>query len=187
MEAPSPPLSPDDMSAGLLSCLSLLEQCRASLGLEEIRLFHHALRLSRADLAPFWRFGDRQYRRNRIYANDFCELLLLCWRSGQRSQIHNHRGSLCGVRVLQGVAVETVFEQTPSGLVASRETRELAAGSLVVNGHLDIHQVANQQPDGEDLVTLHLYSPPLRRMELFGLEPQQHRLRHGDDCLEYQI
>ncbi|WP_157889248.1 cysteine dioxygenase [Chromobacterium subtsugae] len=176
---------PAEISPGLLAALKRLEQFQARLSLEDIRGFHRSLRLGRADFAPFWLFGDSQYRRNRIYADDFCELLLLCWRSGQRSQIHNHRGSLCGVRVLQGVATETVFEETPAGLLASRETRELAAGSLVINGDQDIHQIANQQ-DG-DLVTLHLYSPPLRQMRLLGLEPQHGRARLPDDCLEYQI
>ncbi|RBL66068.1 hypothetical protein C3E98_039550 [Pseudomonas sp. MWU13-2625] len=95
--------------------------------------------------------------------------------------------SLCGVRVIEGVATETVFETTLSGQLAARETRELAAGSLVINGHLDIHQVANLQADGGDLVTLHLYSPPLSRMELFGMEPQQRRVQVLDDCLEFQI
>ncbi|MGC0155338.1 cysteine dioxygenase [Chromobacterium vaccinii] len=187
MKASSPYPPPPALSPSLAASIDQLAQYRTPLNLEQIRLFYHSLHLCPADLLPFRQFGAEQYRRNRIHADDCCELLLLCWRVGQRSPIHNHRGSLCGVRIIEGVATETVFEQTPAGLVASRETRELAAGSLVINGHVDIHQVANLHPDGADLVTLHLYSPPLARMELFGMEPQQRRFRHCDDRLEYQI
>ena len=187
MAAPRPRTPPprEKTSPELQAALGRLASFPGQLSLEDILGFHRSLRLGRAELAPFWQFGDSHYRRNRVFADDFCELLLLCWRSGQRSPIHNHRGSLCGVRVLQGVATETVFEATPAGLVASRETRELAAGSLVINGHLDIHQVSNQQAG--DLVTLHLYSPPLAGMELFGMEPQRGRSWLENACLEYQI
>ncbi|UGA40598.1 cysteine dioxygenase family protein [Chromobacterium haemolyticum] len=88
--------------------------------------------------------------------------------------MHNHRGSLCGLRVLQGTATETVFERTDHGLVYAVESHRLESGSLTINSHLDIHQISNLQPYGDDLVTLHLYySPPLRKMELFSLESPQ--------------
>ncbi|WP_046158258.1 cysteine dioxygenase [Chromobacterium vaccinii] len=187
MEA-SPDCPPfDACSPNLAASLRQLSLYSGSLNQEQILQFHRALRPTPQDLAPFRRFDDARYCRNRIYRDEHCELLLLCWRDGQRSQIHNHKGSLCGVRVIEGVATETVFETTLSGQLAARETRELATGSLVINGHLDIHQVANLQADGGDLVTLHLYSPPLSRMELFGMEPQQRRVQVLDDCLEFQI
>ncbi|WP_199155143.1 cysteine dioxygenase family protein [Chromobacterium sp. ASV23] len=183
----APRSSLDTLAASLAASISQLAIADAPLNLEQMRRFYHSLSLSNADLAPFRQFDDTQYRRNRIFIDEHFELLLLCWRPGQRSQIHNHKGSLCGVKVLEGVATETVFVQNPSGQVCPRETREMAAGSLVINGDLDIHQVANLHPSGTDLVTLHLYSPPLKKMELFGLEPQQQRVFHAADCLEYHI
>ncbi len=33
----------------------------------------------------------------------------------------------------------------------------------------DIHQVSNLQAEGTDLVTLHIYSPPLLRMDTYSL------------------
>ena len=41
----------------------------------------------------------------------------LCWRNGQRSPIHNHRGSNCGVKVLRGVATETTFARAANGMI----------------------------------------------------------------------
>ena len=33
-----------------------------------------------------------------------------------------------------------------------------------------MHQISNLQAGGADLVTLHIYSPPLLRMEMFSLD-----------------
>ncbi|MBN3003451.1 cysteine dioxygenase family protein [Chromobacterium alkanivorans] len=168
--AAQPPFA---LSPSLAASLRQLDACQANLSIEQIRLFHDSLQLGPEDLQPFLQFSDERYRRNQIYLSPWCELLLLCWRSTQRSRIHNHRGSLCGLRVLQGAATETVFERTDHGQVYAVGSHRLEAGSLTVNNHLDIHQISNLQPYGADLVTLHLYSPPLRNMELFSLESSQ--------------
>jgi cysteine dioxygenase len=95
---------------------------------------------------------------------------VLCWRNGQRSPIHNHRGSSCGVKVLRGVATETVFARAPNGMVLPTSSRELPTGFLCASADDDIHQISNLQAAGKDLVTLHIYSPPLMRMEMFSLD-----------------
>ncbi|QOZ84935.1 MULTISPECIES: cysteine dioxygenase [Chromobacterium] len=161
------------LSPSLTASLRQLDAYQANLNIEQIQRFHDSLQLGPDDLLPFRQFSDERYRRNQIYLSPWCELLLLCWRSTQRSRIHNHRGSLCGLRVLQGTATETVFERTDHGLVYAVESHRLESGSLTINSHLDIHQISNLQPYGDDLVTLHLYSPPLRKMELFSLESPQ--------------
>ncbi|WP_374421501.1 cysteine dioxygenase family protein [Chromobacterium sp.] len=166
-------MPPVAISPSLTASLRQLDSYQAPLSLEQIHRFHNALQLGLEDLQPFLQFSNERYRRNQIYLSPHCELLLLCWRSTQRSRIHNHRGSLCGLRVLQGCATETIFERTEHGLVYAVESHRLATGSLTINGNLDIHQISNLQPYGEDLITLHLYSPPLRKMELFSLESTQ--------------
>ena len=98
------------------------------------------------------------------------QALALCWRNGQRSPIHNHRGSACGVKVLRGVATETVFVRAPNGMVVPTGSRELAAGFICGSFDEDIHQVSNLQANDGDLVTLHIYSPPLLRMDMFSLD-----------------
>ncbi|WP_158253607.1 cysteine dioxygenase [Chromobacterium alticapitis] len=187
MQTPAASSSPGTDEASLAVAIRLLSRLPGPFNLEQMRLFFHALRLSPSELAPFRLFDEDQYRRNRIHLNEHCELLLLCWQAGQRSKIHNHKGSLCGVRVLEGVATETVFERTPAGLAAPRETRELAVGSLAINADTDIHQVANLQTNGRPLVTLHLYSPPLRAMEAFSPDPRPRLLPREEDCPEFHI
>ena len=59
------------------------------------------LSIGSADLADVIGFDDACYRRTIIHSRPHYQVLVLCWRSGQRSPIHNHRGSSCVVRVLQ--------------------------------------------------------------------------------------
>ena len=97
----------------------------------------------------------------------------LCWRSGQRSPIHNHALSTCGVRVLEGVATETVFEMMPCGLVKAVNSHDMLVSDVVVAQDAKIHQISNLQLPGHDLVTLHVYSPPLLRMDTYSLTERE--------------
>ena len=113
-------------------------------------------------------FGPDHYRRDLMHAGPAYHALLLCWRSGQRSPIHDHRGSRCAVRVLKGVATESQFVRTKDGLIYPTFSRQLPAGSVCASQDDDIHQMSNLQ-SGLDLVTLHMYSPPLLVMGTYSL------------------
>ena len=122
------------------------------------------------DVANYLVFRPDRYVRNRLHDGPAYQALVLCWRNGQRSPIHNHRGSNCGVKVLRGVATETQFERAPNGMVVPVGSRDLPPGHICASADEDIHQVSNLQAGGADLVTLHVYSPPLLRMEVFSLD-----------------
>jgi cysteine dioxygenase len=126
--------------------------------------------LSAGLLIDFLVFRPDRYVRNLVHAGPGYQALALCWRNGQRSPVHNHRGSACGVKVLRGVATETAFARAPNGMVVATGSRDLAAGTLCGSVDDDIHQVSNLQAGGADLVTLHVYSPPLLRMDVFSLD-----------------
>ena len=135
--------------------------------------------LSAAHLATYLVFRPDRYVRNLVHVGPSYQALALCWRNGQRSPIHNHRGSSCGVKVLRGVATETAFARAPNGLVVPTGSRDLPAGYLCGSVDDDIHQVSNLQAGGADLVTLHVYSPPLLRMDMFSLDTPA--VREWDD------
>ncbi len=126
--------------------------------------------LSADDLAEYIVFRPDRYVRNLVHAGPAYQALVLCWRNGQRSPIHNHRGSNCGVKVLRGVATETVFAKGPNGMAYAVRSRDLPAGHTCASADEDMHQVSNLQAGGADLVTLHVYSPPLLRMDVFSLD-----------------
>ncbi len=129
-----------------------------------------SLELERADLANALIFADRNYRRIAVRRRPHYEALVLCWKSGQRSPIHNHLGSSCVVRVVEGRATETQYVFSPCGRLVPRRSRTYAAGSVTGCRDEAIHQMANLEAPGEDLITLHVYSPPPSSWNYFKLD-----------------
>jgi cysteine dioxygenase len=127
------------------------------------------------DLRELAIFDDQTYRRNTVAEGPWYSLLVLCWRSGQRSPIHDHAQSVCAFKVLTGVCSETVYEIAACGQVYPIHTDNRMPGSIVATQDADIHQVSNLQPAPSDLVTLHLYSPPLKAMNRYSITGEQLR------------
>jgi cysteine dioxygenase len=136
---------------------------------EQLRTLLEETPLTLADVRDWVEFDDQEYRRNLVVRGTWFEILLLCWRSGQRSPIHDHASSTCGFKVLQGICSETTFARSRCGLVVARSTVELPASSIGASQDDDTHQVSNLEPRGTDLVTMHIYSPPLRTMKRFSI------------------
>jgi cysteine dioxygenase len=132
------------------------------------RWLRHA-ELELQDVKRFLRFHPQHYVRNLLHSGPMFQALVLCWRNGQRSPIHDHQGSNCAVKVLQGTALETIFQHAANGMIYAVSSGELAEGSITASQDADIHQISNLQGEGADLVTLHLYSPPLLYMNTYSL------------------
>jgi cysteine dioxygenase len=124
------------------------------------------------DIADYVRFSERGYARNLFRSGEWYHLLVLCWKNGQRSPIHDHAGSSCGVRVLRGTMTETQFEFAPNGHVKATASRDHGPGSVLGSQDFDLHQISNLQAGDADLVTLHVYTPPLVRMGTYSLMDQ---------------
>ena len=131
-------------------------------------LLEHALEIE--DLKEFVKFNDDVYARNSIVKLPHIEVLVMCWRKGQLSPIHDHSGSACAVKVIQGVATEITYTKIPSGVVIPHHTDNYEAPEITSSFDEDIHQLGNIQKEGPDLVTLHCYSPPLHNMTLFPIK-----------------
>ena len=101
----------------------------------------------------------------------------MCWKNGQRSPIHDHTASSCALRVLRGTATATQFKFAPHGHVKAVGSDELAPGSICATQDSDLHQISNLQDGTADLVTLHVYSPPLARMNTYSITD----LMRGED------
>ena len=123
------------------------------------------VQVSCEDVASSISFGDEEYERNPICSGPGWELVCICWRPGQTSPVHDHRGSGCGILVLRGTLTETVFETTSDGPMAKTGSRDLHQGEICASHDDDIHRIENAGE--ENLVTLHVYTPPLRDVRLF--------------------
>lgn len=158
---------------------SVLDRYDGALSLSIIEQWLRETDLNADRLADFLVFRPDRYVRNLVHAGPGYQALALCWRNGQRSPIHNHRGSACGVKVLRGVVTETAFAHAPNGMIIATGSRDLSEGSICGSVDEDIHQVSNLQAGSADLVTLHVYAPPLMRMEMFSLDTST--VREWDD------
>jgi cysteine dioxygenase len=157
------------MPSPLGRVLEELDAWRERIPLPELKRVLAELSITLDDVRPSVKFDGEGYRRNLMHAGPSYQALVLCWRNGQRSPIHDHRGSSCGVRVLHGTALETVFERAKNRMIYAVRSREMKPGSVCATQDDDIHQVSNLAADGGDLVTLHVYSPPLLSMGTYSL------------------
>lgn len=149
--------------------LSSFDSATKRIPLHEITRWLEHLSISFDEVDQHACFAAETYRRNLLKEGSHYHALLLCWKAGQRSPIHDHTGSACGVLVLRGRATETLFERTEEGLIYATASRTLDEGMICGSEDSDIHQISNLQPNGSELVTLHIYSPPLFKMNTYSL------------------
>jgi cysteine dioxygenase len=143
--------------------------------LEEIKEWFAALLMRQRDYENHRVFTKRKYARNLIARSPFAELLMLCWRSGQRTPIHDHGGSVGVILLVEGLLTETMYERMPEGHVRPYSTYKWNPGAVTGADVPDIHQLLNLQPEGRDMVTLHCYAPPLSVLNTFS--PRSSRVR----------
>ncbi|HEX8141070.1 MAG TPA: cysteine dioxygenase family protein [Pyrinomonadaceae bacterium] len=138
-----------------------LEALREVPSLEDLNAWLREVSLRVEDLRPYRGFKAGTYARHRVFRNEYAELLVLCWRPGQRTPIHDHNGSHGAVRVCEGVMWETMFALNEARELYYQTAREWTQGGVTGAAVPDIHQLGNPEISGQDLITLHLYAPPL--------------------------
>ena len=139
------------------------------------------------------RFCDDHYARNLICRTAQFELLVLCWKPGQASTIHDHAGSLNVTRLYLGELTSRRFRRRdggrgvseaggaasgglPRGPVELIDEQVIADSGAATVDRGEIHQLANES--GTELITVHLYAPPLTDIVVYSLtEPQTEVLR----------
>ena len=155
--------------AKLAPLIKYMEGLTERPALEDVTQRLEELEISCDELGQHVEFHNNCYKRNLIFENDQVQLFCLCWKSGQHSPIHDHANSICAVKVISGIASETVFENTPSGYLKAVSTTDYSDG-VVGSQDDDIHQITNHQGAAENLVTLHCYAPPIKRMNTYSLD-----------------
>ena len=119
-----------DSVSSLTALASHLESQKSPPTLEQIFGWLKNAEISAADLAPYRGFKDGNYWRHLVCRNEFVEMLVLCWRPGQRTPIHDHNGSHGGVRVCEGTMWETTFNYDPVNGLEYKSAREYQTGAV---------------------------------------------------------
>ena len=126
--------------------------------------------ITNADFQPYSLFSDKRDARNLVFKDREFEIMIMCWNSGQRSSIHDHAGSLGGLKVLQGELTECLFSRAANGMIKSLSSADYAVGTTRVEETSLIHQISNLQAESGKAISVHIYVPPLVRMNVYSLE-----------------
>lgn len=151
----------------LASLVDTIDGLRVRPTLAQVDEWMARVEVSREELRPYVSFKEGTYARHRVFLCGYAELLVLCWRPGQRTPIHDHAGSFGAVRVLEGFMWETLFDMDASEGLRYKSAREWTPGHVTGADVPDIHQLGNPDVSGRDLITLHLYAPPLTSLNVY--------------------
>ncbi len=154
-----------------------LDQYQAPIPIDQLTALMRDLTLTPEEIAPHINFDPDHYQRNLIHLGQHYAALALCWAAGQRSPIHDHHHSACGVRVISGTAHETQFTRTETGQLIEGQTNTYPETTVCGSFDSDIHEMFNPRntnpgaPDPDPLirglVTLHIYTPHLNDVHVY--------------------
>ena len=149
------------MLRGLVQLIRFMDGLTGPARLDDIQRLLRDAGVDREDMVVACKFSDVHYARNVLAKSPWYQLIVICWREGQASPIHDHGESACGVRVVDGIASEVRYQRDATGKLHSGPESEYYPGDVCVTSREEIHVIRNE-PGRDDLVTLHLYSPPLK-------------------------
>ena len=109
-------------------------------------------------------WNEKKYTRNVVYRDNKFEMLLLCWKIGHKSPIHDHNGSSCWMKILQGTAEERTYSyikenQNFKNIKLINQSTLSATNYVYIDDEVGIHQVENTGKT--NLITLHIYAKPI--------------------------
>lgn len=165
----------------LKSLVEALEMQTRPPSLTQLYKWLENLEISRAELQPYLGFKEGNYWRHRVCRNAFVEMLVLCWRPGHRTPIHDHNGSHGAVMVHDGVLWETNFAFDHEKGLCYQAGRQYGPRDVTGAGVPDIHQLGNPDVSGQDLITIHIYAPPLGVLNTYKVGSPEIDLFTPDD------
>jgi cysteine dioxygenase len=167
---PAMPLPRRDMTARppavLRALFDELDRFSGAIPVQQLEALVGSWSITAEQLGDAIQIDDGAYVRTLVFERAHVEVLVMAWLPGQRSPIHDHGGSACAVRVVSGAALERLYEKRDDGRVVATGERRLTIGGVTSSFEDDIHSFGNavEAPASrrDILVTIHVYSPPLR-------------------------
>ncbi|MHC5023458.1 MAG: cysteine dioxygenase [Planctomycetota bacterium] len=160
-----------------------LDQHADCVPIDELVELMKRVEFTRADIEHAISFSDEHYKRNMLRLGNGYAALILCWKPGQASPVHDHRGSACGVRVISGSVTETRYRRGADGMLTETETCVHDIGNVCGSYDEDIHVIRNADPDGHELITLHVYTPPLENYRVYSLGSTEVKVCSDEETL----
>jgi cysteine dioxygenase len=159
----------------LIAAIEELKHTAKEMRHVDLRRFISRLKPERSEIEPFIHFADDRYARNLVYKCADFECLVLCWRPGQRSPIHDHSTSICAVYTWDGTLSADNYRKTSNGHIRADYSEDFKPGSVLSIQTTEIHQVSNLQ-ETASLISLHFYVGPLENSFLYSVQQPIHEL-----------
>jgi cysteine dioxygenase len=126
----------------------------------------HSIKLSAGDFENYCSWSDDCYTRNCIVDTEKFELILICWCEGHRTQIHDHGGEECWVKVIEGELKETIYKKNKEGeLNIVKSSISKANEVTYMKDFMGFHRLENLSKKRS--MSLHLYAKPIRKCTIF--------------------
>ncbi|MFK7696162.1 cysteine dioxygenase [Paenibacillus sp. HJGM_3] len=109
--------------------------------------------------------GELPYGRKVLYANEELEVILVHLPPYASTRIHDHGDSIGAALVLEGQLVNALYRLEEGGEALEQEARLAHCEELFLAERNQVHQMRNPYP--ERVVSLHMYAPPLRGMQVY--------------------
>ena len=149
--------------------LQSLDELITALSEEERTKYNHimhSIKLSADAFDDYCSWSDDCYTRNCIVDTEKFELILICWCEGHRTQIHDHGGEECWVKVIEGEFKEKIYKKNEEGELNMVKSSISKSNEVTyMKDFMGFHRLENLS--NKRSMSLHLYAKPIRKCTIF--------------------
>ncbi len=110
-------------------------------------------------------FHDNTYQKILLEETNDYEIVMICWKAGQSTPIHDHPEGGCWMRIVSGELEETEYAMPT---VWNMGAHRLTVGDVgYKQGRIVLHSIRAIA----DTISLHLYSPPRYKANIYTRDP----------------
>ncbi len=154
----------------------LAEELRRGRDIARMGRILSSLRFNPKEFQRYAHFCSGKYTRNLVGYSGGFTLLMLCWDRGQESPIHDHAGSSCFMKILEGELHEVRYDaRNPSKLNLKTITQLREEEVAYIDDTQGVHKMVNPSAE-KGAISLHIYIPPYVKCSIFNLTEGSSRL-----------
>jgi cysteine dioxygenase len=115
------------------------------------------------DWNQYVKINAQSYNREKVYEDDFFEILIITWDVNQKASIHDHAENGCFLKILDGGELEeTLYDNELNKL----DKKILKKDEIsYMDNKIGYHCITNCSP--QFVVSIHVYSPPNHLTKFF--------------------
>lgn len=101
------------------------------------------------------KFNDSSYNKIYLFRSAQFDLILICWKKGQCTKVHDHPRQGCLMKILKGQLTENIFVKNDHEIIF-QSSKSLMVNDLAFQSKdIVLHQIIADM----DSISLHIYAP----------------------------